>query len=201
MLALLFLCGLSAAFANAQAGGYVPVNPLDAQAVTAGQYAVDQMNVLNESPCYMKYTYVRVLKAYRQLVNGLNFALEVEVNTSMTGSCHIRYSDGLYILRDIVVYQSFGGVRSLTFPKTKENIRYVKEKRQIGDFCIEPDYGCVSDAVCLLLTDSSQTQCVARYPKGFDCEFSRTDDVCEIQCYCRNSAQSERQCMYVPPSE
>jgi hypothetical protein len=114
---------------------------------------VDEINLLSKSSCYTKYVYSRVLKSYRQLVMGLNFLLEIEVpfflihyffsptqnsqkvNTTISGMCQLRYSEGLVSLREVLVYQNFlGTFKKLQKPKTKEEIHWVKEKQQIGLF-------------------------------------------------------------------
>ena len=181
------------------AGGASPVNPLDPKVVSVAQFAVDQINALDQSPCYLSYSYIRVLKSYHQLVNGLNFGLEIEVNTSMTGTCHIHSSDGFYILRGVFVHENFEGVNHLKYPSTREEIHFSKERQQVGEICSEPDHGCMSDAVCLpASTGSTQTRCVSRFTQGSACELSHKDDVCEIEYYCRASGNAKRQCTFVP---
>ncbi len=163
-------------------GGYVPVNPLNPQVVAAAQFAVDQLNALNLSPCYTKYTYTRVLKAYQQPVNGFNFKLEIEVATMKTGAaCTNRFSDGVYSIRGVVVYQSFSGTRSLTAPTSPSAIQYVKENKAIGKVCSEPNSACFSNGFC-----AASGKCVRRLATGSPCDLSTGFDPCVLQSYCIN---------------
>jgi hypothetical protein len=50
----------------------------------------------------------------------------------VSGLCHIQYSEGLVVLRDVYVNRKFNGIMSLTKPKTKEEIEWIKEKRSYG---------------------------------------------------------------------
>ena len=156
------------------------------------QFALDQVNALDEASCYLAYTYIRVLKAYRQLVAGYNFGFEIEVlffmkrkftpqltelssppffpilshslpfslflplsppfqvNTTMKGLCHVHYSEGLEILKNLVVYQDFAGNRQLTQPENKESLVFEKETLSEGQDCTPTgDEGCKSDFICI----------------------------------------------------
>jgi hypothetical protein len=163
-------------------GGYVPVNPLNEQVVAAAQFAVDKLNTLKLASCYNKYTYTRVLKASQQVVNGINFQLEIEVSTAKAGSgCTTRASDGPYIIRGVVVYQSFSGDRSITTPATDSDIQFFKAKQSVGKPCSEArgSTGCLSSAHCL-----TSGKCAARIRTGSSCDLSTGRDPCLIGSYC-----------------
>mmetsp|Transcript_13477 Transcript_13477/g.20826 ORF Transcript_13477/g.20826 Transcript_13477/m.20826 type:complete len:199 (-) Transcript_13477:81-677(-) len=188
---------LFVALVSSQAGGWVPIDPTTDSTVNLAKYAIDQINEMDDASCYLEYKYERVLKAYRQLVAGTNYGFEIEVNTSMTGLCHIHYSEGLEILRNVVVYKTISNDTRLTRPPNKESLVYSREQKTAGQSCnLTGDDGCDADSFC-----NGDGVCQERTPKGEDCQDNQRspiDDECAVPFYCQANGD-KMNCMQAAP--